>query len=129
MCECISSGPHPISWHSSYPPGFREVTQKCQFLNLNSTDMDSTLQFRETYSVPRFKQVKGISSLNIIKNPHTDKMFFTCPDDSTVSGKVSTKDNWQDNPAISLCVDTSTGEQFYLLHKQGSQNNNVVATL
>ena len=87
-----------------------------------------TLQFTETYSVARFKELKGVTTLEIIKNPHTEKTFFTCPDDSTVSGKVGSQD-WTHNPAISLCVDSESGDTFYMLHKKGSSNQNVVATL
>ena len=90
---------------------------------------DSTLQFRETYSIDRFKSMNNVKELRIIKNPHTSKLFFTCPDDSTISGKVG-KEGWQDDPVISLCVDTSTGETFHMLHKKGSDSSeNVVATL
>lgn len=127
---CPSHQPPSLLLDASFTPGrVREVS--LNFVSLNTIIMAndaSTLQYLETYTVDRFKTIKGVSALNVIKNPHTGCFFFTCPDDSTVSGKVS-KGDWQSDPRISKCVDKESGEQFYILHKYGSSAANVVATL
>lgn len=85
--------------------------------------MENTLNFSETMTVQRFKDKHNVRQLDIIKNPKTGKMFFSCPDDSSISGKISTSDDWKTNPAISRCTDTSSGETFWMLHKKGEAAN------
>ena len=82
--------------------------------------------FINTYSIEQFKKLHDISEINIIKNPHTDKLFFTT--DSEIRGTVSTKfeDLIKDEKSISECADEN-GEVFWMIHKK--QKDNVVVSL
>jgi hypothetical protein len=91
--------------------------------------MESTINFNRTMSVAAFKASRNISTINVVKNPHTEKLFFTCPDDSDVSGKVSTKLDTTKPLCISDFADTESGEKFLLLHNQGTSTVNVQLSL
>ena len=91
--------------------------------------MENTLKFNNTVSIARFKAVNGISTINVIKNPHTEKRFFTCPDDSKLSGKIAEKVNFTEPLFISECADTESGDLFLMLHNRADNTANVVATL
>lgn len=81
------------------------------------------LNFTATVPVAEFKAEAGASVLQIIKNPHTGKVFFKCGE---MSGKVAQK-GYKPNPVVSTVVDTETGEEFYMLHN--AANVNVVEEL
>jgi hypothetical protein len=81
------------------------------------------LNFMATVPVAEFKMAAGAGALQIIKNPHTDKLFFKC---GTLSGKVAQK-GYKPNPVVSTVVDAETGEEFYMLHN--AANVNVVEEL
>lgn len=86
------------------------------------------LTFSWTKDIATFKRDTGATSLNVVKNPNTGKLFFEAVNDSSIRGAVS--ETWQDDPVISLVVAPETGETFHLLHKKGSGGaENVVATL
>jgi len=86
------------------------------------------MKFVKTHSIIEFKELSKSTTLDVVKNPHTDKIFFTC---GTNSGKVSKKGYAK--PVVSLCeVDKpedggTIGEQFYMLHS--ASETNVIATL
>lgn len=88
--------------------------------------MERTLKFINTYTVAEFKELFGVVKIDIIKNPHTSKLFFTCnsKDLGSKSGPVS--DDYATNPAISL-VEGDDKEQFYIIHKKGSAENTVAS--
>lgn len=88
----------------------------------------TTLEYLTTWGVQQFKDAHNINTLNIILNPHTNRHFFVSPENSEISGKVSTKD-WQSDPVISLCKDKGNDQKFFMLHKRGDNSSNVVATL
>ena len=91
--------------------------------------MENTLKFNSTVSINRFKAVNNISAINVIKNPHTQKRFFTCPDDSSISGKIAEKINFGEPLFVSECADTDSGESFRLLHNRADNTPNVVQVL
>ena len=80
----------------------------------------SDLKFGVSLTVEAFKAKHG-SLVEIIRNPNTDKVFFTC---GSVTGAVS--DNYAEAPQFSEV----TGEDdvpFWMLHKRSTDN--VIATL
>lgn len=88
-----------------------------------------TLTYIESVSLNRFKTINGISKINIVKNPKTDKIFFTCPEDSKFSGKVSKVIDYAQPLMVSTCMDKETGAQFYMLHNQADSSANVLQAL
>lgn len=83
--------------------------------------------FVKTHTIQEFKDLHKATEINVVKNPHTDKIFFTC---GSTSGKVSKKGYAK--PVISLCkVDKAEegtiGEEFFMLHS--ASETNVIATL
>lgn len=89
----------------------------------------NALNFNNTVSIARFKTINGISTINVIKNPHTEKRFFTCPEDSKLSGKIAEKINFTEPLFVSECSDPDSGETFMLLHNRTDNTANIVATL
>ena len=89
----------------------------------------NNLTFTKTMSVSRFKSVNGISKINVIKNPKTEKLFFSCPDDSSISGKVANELDYSKDLSVSECVSTEDGSVFYMLHNAGDTSANVQQTL
>ena len=87
----------------------------------------SNLQFGRQMAPAQFKAHMGVTTLNIVKNPNTGKLFFSSPEDSTVSGAVSA--NWKADPVFSEVTSPDSGDTFWMLHKKGSENQNVVDTL
>jgi hypothetical protein len=75
-----------------------------------------TITFTKKYTIEQFKSISKCSKIDIIKNPHTGKIFFSAGD---FNGKVSKKG--YANPVISLCTDDK-GETFYMLHSDSSDN-------
>lgn len=86
------------------------------------------LSFNWTKDIPTFKKHSGASSLNIVKNPNTGKLFFEATNDTSIRGAVAA--SWQDGEPVVSQVVTSDGEVFHILHKKGSGGTeNLVATL
>ena len=75
------------------------------------------MTFGQKYSVSAFKAMHNASKLDVIKNPHTDKVFFTC---GSASGKVSTK-GYTPSPVITECTDED-GKTFFMLHSEADTN-------
>ena len=73
----------------------------------------------------------GVSTLEIIRNPNSQKLFFRSPDNSEVSGAVSA--NWKDDPVFTWVTAPATAEEpeesFWMLHKRGGGKSNVVDTV
>ena len=91
--------------------------------------MANSLQFGRSMGVAQFKEHHNISTLEIIRNPNTGKLFFSSPEDSSVSGAVS-KGDWKSDPVFTEVSDPNGGETFWMLHKRGSGGSqNVVDTL
>ena len=88
-----------------------------------------SINYLRTMSVAAFKAARNVSVINLVKNPHTSKLFFTSPDDSAVSGKVSTKLDTTKPISISECADVETGALFLLMHNQGTSTVNVQLSL
>ena len=91
--------------------------------------VNNTLTFVTTQSVSRFKAINGISKLSVKLNPETGKHFFVCPDDSKLSGKVSTGIDLEKELSISECVSTVDGTTFYMMHNTGDSSANTVKEL
>lgn len=87
------------------------------------------LNFNVTMSVDRFKSVNNINSIDVVKNPNTGKLFFTCPQDSSISGKIAKEIDFNGDLAISQCTGTEAGEEFYMLHNHVQLTDNVQHTL
>ena len=84
--------------------------------------------FVKTHTIQEFKDLNKATEINVVKNPHTDKVFFTC---GSTTGKVSKKGYAK--PVISLCKVNKAedggniGDEFYMLHS--ASETNVIATL
>lgn len=85
--------------------------------------MDNNLKFIDTLTVEQFKAQQLVKEIQVRKNPHTSKLFFTY---GGKTGAVSTK-GIPTHPMISL-VEGNDGEQFYLLHEEGQGGAPVLAT-
>ena len=76
-----------------------------------------TMKFGTKHTISAFKQANNASKLDIVKNPHTGKVFFTC---GSASGKVSNK-GYQPNPVITECTDEDNNT-FFMLHSEADTN-------
>ena len=85
----------------------------------NTTDI-KTLVFKRSLSPSQFMQEHKLDKIDVVINPHTGKRFFTTSN-SDVSGKASKTDDYKENPVFSLCEDPE-GEEFWMLHKQATDN-------
>ena len=85
-------------------------------------ETNNNLQFIDTLTVEQFKAEKRVEKLQVKKNPHTGKLFFTF---GAKTGAVSSK-GVPTHPMVSLVKGTD-GEQFYLLHEEGQGGAPVVA--
>ena len=80
------------------------------------------LSFVATYSIAEFKELYNVAKIDIIKNPTTEKLFFTANTGigTTIRGAVSM--DYKENTSISKVIG-SENEEFYLIHKRGSVEN------
>lgn len=85
--------------------------------------MEKNLDFLKSWTIQGFKNEVSATTLQIVSVSEEGKRFFKT--DAGVSGKVSRKGHSADS-LISLVVDKTTGEQFYLLHPEGEQRELVV---
>lgn len=81
------------------------------------------LNFLHTYTIEQFKAMTNVNSIEVRRNPHTNKLFFSY---GSETGAVSSKGVPVKNPRISA-VQGDAGD-FYLLHEQGEGGAPVVAT-
>lgn len=81
------------------------------------------LTFLKTYTIEQFKAMHNVNSIEVRRNPHTNKLFFSYGNET---GAVSSKGVPVKKPMISA-VQGDAGD-FYLLHEQGEGGAPVVAT-
>lgn len=86
----------------------------------NTTNL-SKLTFIETFSPSQFMKEHNLDKIDVVVNPHTNKRFFITSN-SAISGKADKTGAYKENPAISKCLDEATGEEFWMLHKQATDN-------
>lgn len=76
-------------------------------------------------SIEDFKTVHGATKLDIVKNPHTEKLFVSA--NGKVVGAVSTKwDQTQESEFVEI-IDDNTGEILWCLHNKHTEN--IVASI
>ena len=85
--------------------------------------MDNNLIFNDTLTVEQFKSQMQVSRIDVKKNPHTGKLFFTY---GSKTGAVAVKGIPQ-NPMLSN-VTGSDGVSFWLLHEEGTGGAPVLAS-
>ena len=90
---------------------------------MEATTTTNNLEYKSTWTIEQFKDLHKDSQLNVVKNPNTGKLFFTCGD---AQGAVSSNVSEDNTPVISEVTDTTTGATFFMLHCQAK--NNVVMT-
>lgn len=76
--------------------------------------MEAKLSFNETLTVEQFKSQMNVSRIDVKKNPHTGKLFFTY---GSKTGAVAVK-GIPSHPMLSN-VTTPEGDSFWLLHEEG----------
>jgi len=78
------------------------------------------LKFLSTVTAEEFKAQHGITKIDIFRNENTGKSFFAYGNEK---GAVYAKYPIEPlkEPMVSE-VETSTGEQFFLLHNRGESN-------
>lgn len=86
---------------------------------------ETDLKFEATYTVSQFKDLKKIDEIRVLQNPRTNKVFM-----SWIGGvgAVSAKGIPTNSPVISLVI-SEKGEEFYLLHEEGSGGAPTLAVL
>ncbi len=91
---------------------------------------EKSLKFIRTMSVATFKREMGVETIKVIVNPKdTDKTFFESPQDTTVRGAVSKAWTVGEPTVISEVCPKDGGVAFYMLHIEGVDSDNVLATL
>lgn len=88
--------------------------------------------FVETMSIEAFKQRVNSETINIVRSPITQKLFFVWNKKRGDTGKVSSKidlDNPLQSKEISIIKDDETGDTSYLLHIKHDDMANVVMSL
>ena len=85
----------------------------------NGLSFENSLRFVETLTVEQVKNKEGLATISVKQNPKTGKLFMVLGGKTGgVSSKIkSLKDI--NKPMISL-VETPEGEEFYLLHNEGT---------
>lgn len=85
--------------------------------------MDNSLTFIKTFTIEQFKANVNVEKLQVKKNPHTDKLFFTFgPSDTGAVGG----NKIPERPVVSL-VKGDSGEEFYMLHNENTGGAPVLA--
>ena len=82
------------------------------------------LKFLQTTSLAKFKELVDITQIDVVKNPHTGKLFFVASDDNSVSGKISESFDSTAPVSVSKCLDPKDEkkEEFYMLHNTAESN-------
>ena len=83
------------------------------------------LEFGKTLGISAFKSAIKADRIQVIKNPHTDKVFWSS--DSGLSGPIF--GDWQSIIAALECTDIDTGETFWALTSKEAPSENVLTTL
>ena len=89
--------------------------------------MSNSLNFKQTLTVSQFKTECGTASIDIVRNPKTDKLFASDDAGNSIAA-VSEKAIDAAELVVSL-VAGDNGEEFYLIHPKGSAGNNVERSL
>ena len=84
---------------------------------------DQNLEFLDTMTIDEFKAEKGVASIQVVRNPHTGKLFFTFGKTREDRGPVA-KAGLPTSPVISKVTDGD--KTFYLMHEASA---NIVLTL
>ena len=79
------------------------------------------LKFLQTTSLAKFKDLLGITQIDVIKNPKKGTLFFVASDDNSVGGKISLSFDSTAPASVSKCKDKE-GEEFYMLHNTAESN-------
>ena len=85
--------------------------------------MEAKLTFNETLTVEQFKSEMNVSRIEVKRNPHPGKLFFTY---GSKTGAVAVK-GIPSNPMLSS-VTTPEGDSFWLLHEEGQGGAPTLAT-
>lgn len=88
--------------------------------------MEKNLTFNESYTVEQFKANHNANTIQVKKNPQTDKLFFTWGPGRNQIGAVASA-GVPKKPVISN-VTGSDGVTFFLLHEEGNGGAPVIAT-
>ena len=90
---------------------------------------NQNLEFLDTMTVDEFKAEKGVASIQVVRNPHTGKLFFMFGKGKADRGPVA-KAGLPKSPVISYVKGEPTEENpsglFYLMHEASA---NIVLTL
>ena len=95
--------------------------------------MEKNLKFIETKTIEQFKEDKKVSKIDVVRNPHTSKVFFAWGPSKDCYGAVAEKN--QDGVFVNPVISKVEGEKternpdgiFYLLHEE-VQSANVIAS-
>jgi len=77
----------------------------------------NVLIFGEQLQVSQFKARFNATTIDIVKSPKTNKLFFVA---GNVRGACS--DNYKEDPIFSFVTTPDNAESFWLLHKKGTTN-------
>lgn len=80
---------------------------------------ENTLEFKDSMSVDAFKTLMGAKKLDVMTNPNTGKVFFSCGGKTGAVTTRATMEEIQENPIISEVYSPENDEVFYLLHVDG----------
>ena len=89
--------------------------------------MSNSLNFKQTLTVSQFKTECGTASIDIVRNPKTEKLFASDDAGNSIAA-VSEKAVDAAELVVSL-VAGDDGKEFYLIHPKGSAGNNVERSL
>lgn len=82
--------------------------------------MEKNLEFLETFTVEQFKRKEGVEKVEVKKNPHNSKLFFTY---GSKVGAVAER-GIPTHPMISYVKGEPTEKNptglFYILHEEGT---------
>ena len=89
--------------------------------------MANQLAFVATYTVAEFKELFKVSKIEIIKNPTTEKLFFTANTAEGVQMRGAVSAGYKEDTRISKVM-MEDNTEMYLIHK-GNSDENTVDTL
>jgi len=85
--------------------------------------MEKFASWNQTLTVEQFKDLMKVSHIDVKKNPHTDKLFFTF---GAKTGAVAVK-GVPLKPMLSN-VTGADGTSFWLLHEEGTGGAPIIAS-
>lgn len=97
------------------------MATKSKVAAAKSAAQSSSLEFNNSYSIKEFRGLCNNRPLEVVENPHTGKLFFTCGD---VTGAVAKDIDYTGNCVVS---EVSDGTQaFFMLHNKSMDNVRMV---